>query len=148
MVLSYQTVRRQTLMAAIGLTRRHDRQLNGAGELIFHPAAWLFRRVSWLTLGTLVVSGYETLLWDPKTRKPLGPPLEEDLSHAGPVAFSPTGHNFARVHTVRGRCWFDLWDLKTRKDQAGPESILSTAWPSAPMAASWPRQGMESSSMI
>jgi WD40 repeat protein len=70
--------------------------------------------------GTLVVSGYETLLWVPKTRQPLGPPLEADLSHAGPVAFSPTGHNFARVHTVRGRCWFDLWDLKTLKDQAGP----------------------------
>lgn len=71
--------------------------------------------------GTLVVSGYETLLWDPKTRRPLGPPLEEDLSRGGPVAFSPTGHNFARVHTVRGRSWFDLWDLKTRKHQAGPE---------------------------
>jgi WD40 repeat protein len=84
------------------------------------PEEKLFGYTAFGPDGTLVESGYETLLWDSKTRRPLGPPLEKDLSHPGPVAVSPTGHYFARVHSVRGRCWFDLWDLKTRKHQAGP----------------------------
>jgi WD40 repeat protein len=84
------------------------------------PEKKLFGYTAFAPDGTLVESGYDTLLWDSKTRRPLGPPLETDLSHPGPVAVSPTGQNFARVHSVRGRCWFDLWDLQTRKDQAGP----------------------------
>ena len=79
---------------------------------------------------TLAIAGYETILWDLKTNQPLGPPLEEDLPRPGKVTFSPTGQILARIHASRGRCWFALWDLKTRKAQLGPaeDNISSLAF--------------------
>jgi hypothetical protein len=68
----------------------------------------------------LVVSGYENSMGS-KTRRPLGP-LEEDLSRGGQWLLALLAIILPGSHGTR-RSWVDLWDLKTRKHQAGPEMI-------------------------
>ena len=88
---------------------------------LFPPLDDMFGYPAFLPDGrTLAISGYSTSLWDLKTRPPAGEFLEEDLAHPGPLAISPSGRILARIHVSRGRCWFGLWDLQTRKAQTGP----------------------------